>query len=260
MKPCSPYEEIKPEGQKGQSVEPEEKAGGLWKMWIMPGTDNSWRQAHEAPPCFDEARKIEFLRYLDKVALRDSLVKGATIQLATRENFAEFWSDVNLGSLLRKASDLVGEDLLEKISAGIMKIGLLELTSEITLICIYYINLEDELNCIDSSALSLYTNGIDEMELESALELLAGKVLADRLLGTAEMGIQANQQILIENTLSGSTFIALGLKRSFVESMLLEAGLELVGKKPVDSELLAGDSIFAVYGYNQGGYNIGGYG
>lgn len=165
MAGCNPYEEIRPVAQKGDVVEPGEEKGGVWKNFLLPGTDNSWKQAHEVPPCFSTSQKIEFLRELDRVGCRDVRAMLLIIQFLDRQNSAWLtdsewlalgkrlaengvWSDELLGWLIRlgKGDGLIGSDLIEL--ARKLKLAF-----------------ESEGIILDRSWMKLYTKGGAEVEI-----------------------------------------------------------------------------------------------
>lgn len=173
MSGCNPYDEIRPVAQKGSSFEPVEEKGGIWKKLIFPGTDNSWKQAHEVPPCFSTSQKIDFLRELDILGCRDVRAMLLFIYSQDRQNSAWLtdsewlalgkslaeegvWEDELLGWLIKlgKRDGLVGSDLLEL--ARKLKLAF-----------------ESEGIILDRSWMKLYTKGSAEVEI---LESIFAKV------------------------------------------------------------------------------------
>ena len=259
MKGCSPYDEVIPEGNKGSSLEPSE-GEGVWKLWLMPGTDTSFRQAHEAPACFEEARKIDYLRELDKVRLTDGGWRNITLLAKLRENRLELYSReiLELKTLLGDRIDLEG--LLAKIEASIGKIDQMLLADLLTVICVWYVFLEDDLKIVDRPWLELYTKVMESVEATGDFVGIIGKKpIESEVLLSALHQFQAKQIITLEDE-SGCTDWVI-LRSGILEDSSCEVASacwkELTTSKT--DEVGLGESGYLGYGYNQGGYNIGAY-
>lgn len=203
MSGCNPYEEVFPVASKGSLVEPKETFGGVWKIGLAPGTDNSFIQGHSAPSCFGPDAKRDYLRQLDFLKCLDGRKFSSVISAKIRENVMSLFADKTLEAWLSRGSsmELLDEishlEILIRILTGVHCLDVLEI------IQISYIFPEALGKIIDRTWLELYTKEEDGLGLgdETSLE---------------------------------------GIKRLFSRIKLY-------------SEILLG------YGYNQGGYNIGGY-
>lgn len=260
MAGCNPYDEIRPVAQGGSSFEPVEEKGGFWKKWILPGTDNSWRQAHEIPACFTPRQKIDFIRELDKVGCLDGGNFAIKLLAKLRENAIDIVNSVWFEAWLKKADEIGLEGDFVKILGKIEKRDTLELGEILTLVQVLYLYLESDLKIIDSPWLSLYTKEVDGIKISSeGIWLVGAKSLRDEILAQTDSWLQAKQIMVLGAGVRGQEIIWLSTKRSGSEDCLAEDSCWKMLSKTCSAEMGLEDSCFGAYGYNQGGYNIGVY-
>lgn len=255
---CSPYEEVLPLSKKlSESIEPSEDS--VWKVTLLPGTDNSFHQANVVPPCFDEARKIEYLRELDRLAFIDVGKFEITLLITRRENVSGFKAWPNILSILRELSQVKSKAEFEKLSAKISRSELVSILASIDLNSVQRIELLSELKALDRNSLGLYTGVSDGLVGKTAFWLVNKKTLREALDCLSSMSLEAKQQIFQKSSgrcLSSTWF-----------GFLLEGGSSLKASDAVYSESEKPFSEKAVikstgavgFNYNLYGYNLGVY-
>lgn len=257
---CGFYEEIKPTAQKGSEVQTVESPGGVWKAWLLPGTDNSWTQVHDVPPCFEPQKKIEFLRELDRLGCRDSGLMAIKMLAKIRENSMWLSTEMRIFLEALAGSSLEGSADYEKILAKIRKLDVGKIATLIELVRVSYLFPEDYLKFIDSAFVELYTKGIEGLKIDDdVLWVFGKKELRDVVLADAKVWTQAKQVILFSDEAGIAAGIAVVVSKDFLSKALGEDVLRLGTKKSLEEGLEIGSESAFSYGYNQGGYNIGVY-
>lgn len=255
---CSPYEEILPLSKKlSERVEPSEDS--VWKVTLFPGTDNSFHQANITPPCFDEERKIEYLREFDRLNLVDTGKFDITLLITQRENTSGFkaWSEILL--ILKELSRINFAGDFDKISARVSKTELVSLLASIDLNSVQRIELLSDLKALDRNALGLYTGVSDGLVGSESFWLINKKALREALDCLSSMSLEAKQQIFqkVFGRCLAETWFSLFLK----EGSSLKASDEIYSEseKPFSEKTIIKSTGSVGFNYNLYGYNLGVY-
>ena len=161
---CSPYEEILPipGSLKATYLNPAED--NIWKVSLMPGTDNSFHQGNAVPSCFGENDKLEYLRQLDRALCRDSGAFAIKLRVTTRENIGGFEALASLMLITKYFSGSLTRGELDRLLAKWNRGDAVGISTEIEFNTVQQIYLSTGVKSIDRILLALYTGARSLME------------------------------------------------------------------------------------------------
>ena len=257
-RPCSPYDEIIPTGFKGKGlVEPSEDT--VWKVTLLPGTDNSFHQVGMPPACFSDDAKIEYLREYDKLAFIDVGNFEITLLITRSENITGFRAWASLLLLLKARAKAGAKETLENLwglkilESGVACSALWDLNS------VQRIELVSEGKTIDRMALGLYTEANAGVVGSESYWLVDQKALEDLVSCLAQVEYTAKQEIDLESRAHflDSTWFGFLCKPESRVALGSEACLS--SKVPGESSVGASALGLVCFNYDSFGYNEGVY-
>ena len=164
---CSPYEEILPipGSLKATYLNPAED--NIWKVLLMPGTDNSFHQGNAVPSCFGENDKLEYLRQLDIALCQDSGAFAIKLRITTRENVGGFEALASILLTLKYFSGMLVRSEYDRLISKWNRGDVVGASAGIDLHSLYKIYLTTGLKSIDRLLLALYTGARSLMKLKT---------------------------------------------------------------------------------------------
>lgn len=259
--PCSPYEEIRPQGGDASPFQPVVTVGSSWQVIKKPGGDNYYQEAGKKDPCWVDPWHPLSAHQIDRLACVDLGNFDIRLILNRSAHVTAFFADAHLEAALPQTSLAKLKDTLLGFSSEVNPVDSAMLKTSLELWVLQEIYTKSALRGLDSAMVSLYTWAEDGAKYLDTFWVFGTKDPKDALKLAAGCYLKAEQQIaLVEGMKLACRPVVFALGLPERDSLKALASSKLVLESGVSSLLVLGDKVFWGAGYALLGYGEGVYG